>query len=260
MVKVVTDAIDTYFDFATGGKADGKEPLRNLQLASVIVNFFLCFWPFLCWLLYRENIHVLFWMGEAPLQVLYITPFALFGGDIGIYIIACIKAIPKTAKYLCFALYLINGSVLVGCGLWATKLSWEVSQELESYCGSGLISAKIESEWQRLRRFHETCMEDSGQDDIFIQACPQFEKQFGDERVYIDYIADLEREYECQGFCKFWSKAFFNTEAEDKSRLRCSDALGKTMEGVGETIGVPTICFGLLVTMKGVMLAAYDNL
>jgi len=262
MVKWVTDQIDFFFDLISGSQQDGQNghnSLIKLQLLSLMVNACLSLWPLSCLLAYRNNIHVLFWMGRSPQRVNIITPFAFFGGDIGMHFVAFLKVRPRTAKHWCFVLYLLNGSLLVGCGLYVAKLSYEVSQELSVTCGSGVLSGKIENEWQRLAAFHDKCVKELDREDIFIQACPGFDVQFPkDHRVYVDYIADMEEDYECQGFCQFWSQPFFNTESTGGSR--CASAVGLKMEEIGWMVGFITMVNGAMVTMKGVVLTLYDHL
>lgn len=213
-------------------------------------------YPIICYFVYSNNIHVLFWMGTAPQYANLSVPVSLSFLNLGVTGVSQLKLETKRAQRVCFTLFVMLGCINFGAGLWVLIEAGRVSEDLIHQCGSTTLTARIEAEWQRLSQFYSACQVAAGK-MIYIQECPGFAATFPN-RVYVNYIEDVEIDYNCVGFCQFWAQPVFNLDAD--RGLRCATALGEEMKSVGNMIGLPTLLIGAIIVTWGICLALYDHL
>jgi len=263
-VSTVTKSIDFFFDVA--GFDAHTNPVW-FQFFLILVNLAFSVYPIVCLLIFYNDVHVLFWLGSAPFYVNISVPIAITSLNIGTTICKCTKPRPGTAKVLCFILFLLIGSVLMGAGAFMHYESSNVSEELIHDCGETPLTSTVETEWQDLWNFYQKCQAQTGYVEI-ITACPGYGTKFPDkdtagaqnhlEHEYVDYLESVEIDFECVGFCNFLAKPLFNMDSDRE--LRCATAIGERIQSIGKLIAWPTMATGLFVCCLGACLAAYEHL
>jgi len=265
MKRYLTKCLDTqnfwtltkFLDLLLDTAASAGKGTQNFVGCLIIV--LLSTYPVVCFINLRENQHILFWMGKLPVFLNLGVPVTLYSMLLIVPILTCTAFSRKCLRRTLLAWFLVNGSVLIGYGLYIVKSAFVVSNELVYTCGSGELTAKVQKEWERLNSFHQACMEHKGENDIFIQQCPGFEDMEQpphDEMV--EYIMDMEMDFNCQGFCQFWKKPLFNVESYTGER--CASRIGDQVLGVGFEVGLPLMSIGVLIILVGICLANYDHL
>lgn len=252
-MQKVTWLLDKVFSALNLNVQDG--PLR-LQLFICGLNFMFSIYPMVCYFIYKENVHVLFWMGMAPQYANLSTPFSLCALNVGVNVVTTLKMATKSTQRMFFVLFCVLGSINMGAGAWVLIEAARVSEDLIHYCGSTTLTARIEAEWQRLNTFYSQCQVTAGK-MIYIQECPNYAVTFPN-RAYANYIEDMEIDYSCVGFCQFWAPPLYNLDAD--RTLRCATALGEQMTHIGKVIGLPTMAIGTIIVTIGMCLAMYDHL
>lgn len=261
-VSNVTRSIDLFFDVAKFG---AHQNVAQFQFFICLVNLIFSIYPIVWLLLLRDDMHVLFWLGSVPFYVNISVPIAITGLNIGVNICRCAKPRTGTAKGLCFVLFLLIGSVLLGSGSYLQYESLTVSEELVDECGKSPLSATVETEWQALWRFYEQCQAQTGHVEI-ISACPGYGRAFPEshepdgepEHEFVYYIEAMENDFDCVGFCQSEGKPLFNADSDHE--LRCATVVGERILMVGNMISYPTMATGLFVCCLGACIAAYDHL
>jgi hypothetical protein len=252
-MKLVTRILDQLF---TVLNLRAQENTAYLQMLICLINCVFSIFPIVMYFVFSNNIHVMFWLGMAPQYANLSVPISLCFLNVGVNVITTLRLQTKTSQKLCFVLFLLLGSVNIGAGAWVLLEAGRVEQDLIHECGSTTLTARIEADWQRLSQFYATCQATAGK-AIFIQECPNFVSTFPN-RVYVNYIEDVEIDYSCVGFCQFWAQPIFNLDAD--RGLRCATALGEEMNNVGNKVGIPTMIIGIVIGTWGVCLLLYDHL
>lgn len=254
MVAIVNRVLDKVFDFLSIGAYDQKAYHMQAFLCFVLICCSIP--PMIMYALYSLNIHVLFWMGMLPQYTNLSVPLTQLCLNIAVLIVRITKPRRRIAQWTCFVVFILLGSIQVAGGLSVMVLSGHVSEDLINGCGESTLTARIESEWQRLNSFYTECRRTEGK-VMRIEECPNFGTAFPN-LVYVHYIEDIEMDYQCTGFCQFWSKPLFNLEADHS--VRCATALGEEMRSVGYLVGLPTLIQGSVLVSVGCCLFMYDHL
>jgi len=252
-MQLVTRILDKVFTILNLQAQDG---LFWLQAFVCFINLMFSIYPIIMYFVYSNNIHVMFWLGNAPQYANLSTPMSLCFLNVGVNLVSSMKLETKRAQKVCFTLFVFLGCINMGAGAWVIIEANRVSDDLIHQCGSTTLTSRIEAEWQRLSQFYTTCQFTAGK-MIYIQECPGFAQAFPN-RVYVNYIEDLEIDYSCVGFCQFWAQPLFNLDSD--RGLRCATALGEEMKSIGNIIGVPTLGIGSVIVTWGICLALYDHL
>lgn len=238
------------------GKSEQRGHLWALQLFFLLVNTTLSVWPMICYFVVTNNIHILFWLGTFPHEANLLVPITLFGVAFSMTFFFICGVNAKTAKKGALLLFTLGGLLLIGSGAYVFYLAHTVSSELIFNCGATPLTAHIQKEWQALADFYDKCAERLGERPPFIQQCPGFTASF--DQVYVEYIEDMEIDYDCQGFCNFWAQAFFNKDSEPGRR--CASVIGEDVHHVGMAVGLPIMGVGGMMIVLGGCLAGYDHL
>jgi len=254
MVQIITKIGDKIFESLNFGAHKNS---FHFQLFVCLLNIILSAYPLLCYLAYSSDSHVIFWVGNAPGIVNLGIPVILLTLNIGVNFFSCTTMKPGNTQMACFLLFFILGAVLVGAGVYVQVISNEASGDLMHRCGQTPMTARVELEWTKLNQFAQKCAERQKEWPEFITKCPGYAKTFPN-RVYPNYIEDLEYDFECTGFCRFWAKPLFNIEADRGTR--CATALADKIAVSGEACSFPTIFLGIVLMATGACLAGYDNL
>merc|ERR1719235_1088318 len=106
--------------------------------------------------------------------------------------------------------------------------------------------------WRKLNMFYDRCDKTRVKD---IVQCPGYTRAFPN-RVFVDYLEELEYEFNCVGFCSFLAKPIFNRQSELGNR--CASKLGKHVEGISLMVGMPTAQLGGILITIGVCLSGYE--
>mmetsp|Transcript_114979 Transcript_114979/g.199357 ORF Transcript_114979/g.199357 Transcript_114979/m.199357 type:complete len:258 (-) Transcript_114979:114-887(-) len=250
---VVTRLLDSIFSCL--GFGAHHNPAR-MQLLICLLNIIFSIVPIIMYIWVSVNIHVIFWLGMAPQYANICVPIALSFLNMGTIAIKYLQPKAEASRISCFLIFLTLGSVMLGVGLYVQILAYNVAEDLIHRCGASTLSAQLESEWQRLNAFYQQCYVMQGKLEL-IEQCPGFAEAFPN-RVFANYIEDIEYDYNCVGFCQFWAQPLFNMDA-DRNR-RCATEIGEEMEWIGNTVGMPTMLVGLMVVLVGACLALYDHL
>jgi len=252
-MKLVTKFLDAVFTFLN---LKAQDSLVFLQFFICFINLAFSIFPIVMYFVNSNNIHVMFWLGSAPSYANLSVPASLCSLNIGVNLVSHLKLDTKPSQRLCFALFLVLGSFNMASGANVLMEASRVSDDLIHQCGSTTLTARIEAEWQRLSQFYTSCQYNIGK-QIFIQECPGFVAAFPN-RVYVNYIEDIELDYACVGFCQFWARPLFNLESD--RGLRCASALGEEMISVGSLVGYPTMGIGAIIVIWGICLLQYEHL
>lgn len=250
---LVTRILDKVFSFLNLQAQDG---LFYLQSFICFINLVFSIYPIIMYFVYSNNIHVMFWLGNAPQYANLTVPISLCLLNVGVNVVSNLKLETKRAQKVCLFLFVAVGSANMGAGAWVMIETKRVSQDLLHDCGASTLSARIEAEWQRLSAFYTKCQVSQGK-KMFIQECPGFVETFPN-RAYVNYIEDVEIDYNCVGFCQFYAQPLFNLDGD--RGLRCASAIGEEMGSVGKIIGLPTLIIGLTIVTWGICLALYEHL
>lgn len=252
-MQLITRILDKVF---TCLNLKAQESSFLLQVFICFLNFVFSLYPIIMYFVYSNNIHVMFWMGNAPQYANLSVPASLCFLNLGVNLVMTLKLETKNSQKLCFAIFVTLGCINMGSGAWVWLEARRISDELINQCGTTTLTARIEAEWQRLSQFYANCQVTAGK-MIYIQECPNFAQVFPN-RVYVNYIEDVEIDYSCVGFCQFWAQPIFNLDSD--RGLRCATALGNEMKSVGNIIGMPTLLIGAIIVTWGICLALYDHL
>jgi len=250
MVQAVTFIMDKLFELLN----IREQSMANLQSLICMVNVVFSIYPLICYIIFSSNIHVVFWMGPMVGYANMAVPISLCLLNLGVSVISRMRMKTKNSQKVCFFLFLCLGSVNMGMGLWVMMEAERVAEELIEQCGTTTLTARIEAEWQKLNSFYTTC---TASKVMLVQECPGYSEAFPN-RVYVNYIEDMEIDYSCVGFCQFWAQPIFNLDA-DRS-LRCASALGDQMLSVKKLVGLASMLTGSLICSFGLCLLMYDHL
>lgn len=275
LVKNITHGLDTFFEWL--GLGAHKNPCV-FQGFVCILNLLLSIHPLICHVSVLQSIHVVFWLGKGPMYINLATPALFFLLNIGVFIFQAAAGqgscwasdkkkktnVPERAglkaahtQMGCFLLFLVLGSILIGFGSYVLKVSEDTAQELIHSCGSTPMTMRLEQEWGKLEHFFSVCARHMRRVPEYVQQCPYYGRTFPD-RVFANYLEDLEADFNCVGFCKFWAKPLFNPDAD--RGVRCATALGDHLVEAGMFVGVPPIIVGCIFVILGICLRGYDNL
>lgn len=205
--------------------------------------------------MYTSDIHIIFWLGPVPQYINLAVPICgiILNGMVTFFRFAPgMRA--HDARVGCFSVFLILGSLLMGAGAWVFTMTEEKKRELLHFCGETPMTARLDREWSKLNTFYGECDPDRKK---VITQCPGYSEAFPN-RVFVNYLESLELEFRCTGFCRFWAKPIFNSDAEQG--LRCATALAHHIEPVQFNVGFMTALQGLVLLVIGLMLADYDHL
>lgn len=253
-MKLITSWIDWFFSSL---KISAHGNGGNFHLFILFANVVFSIWPIFCYFIAATNVHIIFWMGTAPQYVNLLVPCAMTCLNFGVTLFQCFNMGTATAKVGCVLLFLCVGSVLVAAGAYVLNLSAEVSEDLTYGCGSTKMTQKIQDKWERLHAFYDHCADMQGERPDMIQQCPGYGDTFGED-IFAKYIQDMEYDYNCQGFCRFWSRPLYNQDANPG--LRCASAIGEEVDRVGDWVGLPTIANGAIIVLVGLCLSGYDHI
>lgn len=250
MVQTVTWFMDKLFALLRLKEQD----MGQLQSMICMVNLVFSIYPLICYFVYSSNIHVIFWMGPIVQYCNLTVPISLCLLNGGVMMISNMRMATKNSQKICFALFLLLGAANMGMGLWVMIEAERVAEELIVQCGTTTLTARIEAEWQKLNQFYKSCTEPGS---MLIQECPGYNEAFPN-KVYVNYIEDVEMDYNCVGFCQFWAAPIFNQDAD--RGLRCATALGDEMLNVKKMVGVVSMITGTIIASFGLCLFLYDHL
>jgi len=253
MGRWLTKTLDFILDKA-GSSGKGTQGFIGCLIIVLLSTY-----PVVCFFNLRENQHILFWMGKLPVFLNLGVPVSLYGMLLIVPFLTCSAFTRGCLKRTLLFWFLVNGGVLIGYGIYIVKVAFVVSNELVYTCGSGELTEKVQKEWERLSEFHRDCMDHEGVNDLFIQQCPGFEEmEQPPHDELVEYIMDMEMDYNCQGFCQFWKKPLFNVESYTGER--CASRIGDTVLAVGFEVGLPLMSIGVLIVLVGICLFNYDHL
>lgn len=253
MVKFITVGCDFFFNALGFGAHDGKQGY-NFQLFLCLLNVILSTWPLVCYVIYTSDIHVVLWLGNVPQYVNLAVPILLVCLNIGVNMFQCMHFSGPCARIGCFCLFLVLGAILVAMGGFVFAMAEAKAAELLNKCGTTPLPRKIEGTWIKLNKFYEKCDPTRKKD---IVTCEGYSEAFPN-RVFVDYLEELEYTFDCVGFCKFWAKPIFNADANPATR--CASAVGTHLQTVSFSVGMPTAVLGLIFIVIGVLLSGYDHL
>jgi len=253
MVKLINNACDFVFNQLGFGAHDGKQAY-NFQLFLCLLNICLSAWPLMCYLLYSTDMHIVFWLGNVPQYVNLLVPVILVCLNIGVNVFQCCHYQAHCARVGCFVLFTVLGAILLGAGMYVMMIAEQKAVELIHHCGTDPMARKLENEWQNLNMFYSSC---DPTRKVDITQCGGFSEAFPN-RVFTNYLEQIEYEFGCVGFCEFWAKPLFNHEAD--LAVRCASALGEHVGAIAVTVGTPTAIMGASLVYIGVLLSGYDHL
>jgi len=251
MVKYIDETCDFFFNYLNFGAHN--KPL-NFQLFLLFLNVVLSAWPLTCYMLYSTDIHIVFWLGELPQYVNLAVPLSLCCLNLGLNFFQCFVSRAKNARIGCFSLFMALGVGLLVVGMYVGAVAEQKAKEIEDECGSVGPSVALEQQWQKVDSFYNAC---DVQRKRPVTACANYGLVFPD-RIYLEYLEQLEYDFECTGMCKFWARPVFNQAS--KESMRCATEISRHIREVEMMVASPTAFLGLGLITIGVCLSGYDHL
>jgi hypothetical protein len=212
-------------------------------------------YPVLCWSIYSKDLHILFWLGQAPTYGLLAVPATCVLLLILGPMVKCCKMRYRSTKMFCTAIWLVAGLALLGIGFYVTFEVLNVSNRLIRRCGEDPLSKELDVLWTRLDKFYEKCNPDRRKP---ISSCKGYGNTFRGDDEFLTYLEDVELEFGCTGFCEFWAKPLFDKHSD--TALRCATSLGQHLNTLAMTVGMPVIIFGGAMLTVGICMGGYDHL
>jgi hypothetical protein len=256
----ITTGVDVLLDVLTttmGGRERMGEKKRVIFHVFVfLLNTTISIPNIIFYCVLDANLHVIFWMGQGPASVNLLVPSVLLCVSMSLPLLTLCQLPRKFLKRTLCLVYMIASLAIIGGGGMVLFQAIEVSNDLIYTCGASDLSSKIQTEWKRLWQFRKDCAEKEGNDDILIQQCPGFDKLAKGHDSYVDYIQTMEEDYNCAGFCQFFEKPLFQYEGQ----TRCASQIGKTVNAIGWTVGLPTLCSGFITIFFGIMFQSYEHI
>jgi len=253
MVGKVTAMVDFLLGFIN---VFGTRDVTALQLFFLLLNLSCSIPAVFIFFYYSYDIHVTFWLGRMPQVVNLSTPCVFLIMNVGISLLRFFRFSSYWTKRCILVLYTSLGMTLMILGIYIMAFADHVAENLIYECGTTTMTSELEREWRRLTVFHQECRART-HEELYVTACQGFNAIFTDV-VMIDYIEDVEMDFNCVGFCQFWAEPLFN-DIEDHSS-RCASALGYKMEEVGFMVSLPTFSSGFLIAFFGCFFANYEHL
>lgn len=219
----------------------------------------LCLHPLICYFTVARSPHVTFWMGTEVRQMNLLVPVTLLSLIVALFLLQWFQARQKVVRGAVLLLFISAGGILALGGVRVLQLSHAASTDLVYHCGSGnSLSQRMESEWLRLSQFQKSCVAELGRLPR-VELCPGFPKMLAaPHAIFAGYVQELEMDFGCSGFCRFWATPLFNFNAE--AGKRCASAVGEHMVSVGSLVALPTLVSGVGLAMLGLLLVNYDHL
>lgn len=250
IVNTTCDFFFNYFDFGANK--------NHLQLQGFIclLNILLSAWPLVCYILYTSDIHVVFWMGNGPQAVNLAVPVCLLLLNLWVqYFVLCgHTASPDCARVGCTTIFICMGALFVGGGAYVFLNGQGVHAELSGSCGMTPRTARLDAEWNKLNAFYENC--DPNREKP-VAECRGFGKAFP-RRVLVEYLQEMEFDFDCVGFCKYMAKPIFNRGSDVGKR--CANEVALHAANVGQLVGAPTMGLGAGLLVLGACFGGYENL
>lgn len=237
------------------------------QLFLLMCNLVISIYPLITYFTLSSTVHVEFWLGDTPKYANIAVPVLFLLINVVIGYIKCTRLNPRSVQVLLVSVLLFIGPLWVAIGVYVTVSSLGVADDLENACGTTSMTAVLQVETDRLNTFYAWC---KSQYPMLhnIQQCPGFAQTFPTP-VYVEYIAAMENDYGCAGFC-YDAKPIFNPDSENTywrkihnaigGPLTCADAIGEEMAAVASTVGTGTAFMGVLVILSGLCMAGYEHI
>jgi hypothetical protein len=212
-------------------------------------------YPVLVWSIYSRDLHILFWLGQAPTYGLLAIPATCALMLILGPMVKCCRMRYRSTKRFCTTIWILAGIALLAIGFYVFVEVITVSNRLLKKCGDDPLSKELDDLWTRLDKFYEAC---DPQRRKTITSCKGYGKTFKNDDEFLTYLEDVELQFGCTGFCEFWAKPLFDKHSD--SALRCATSLGQHLETLAVTVGVPVIVFGGAFLTVGICMGGYDHL
>eukprot|EP00927_Polykrikos_kofoidii_P060442 TRINITY_DN55423_c0_g1_i1.p1 TRINITY_DN55423_c0_g1~~TRINITY_DN55423_c0_g1_i1.p1 ORF type:complete len:261 (-),score=29.90 TRINITY_DN55423_c0_g1_i1:97-879(-) len=260
MVGNVTVFVDRAIDyFSRGSSSSGKSdnPSQwSLTIFLFLVAVGFCLMPLGAFGIIGHDPHVAFWVGPMVGHVLLFSPIAIIVLVLTIYILQLSKLSARVTKTVCTAVVLVAGVTWVLAGLYLQHSFWSASAELTTSCGSTVMTMTMQGTWSKLLNFQTACGREQDDENVLVQQCPGFIIAFGTD-IVAQYLQDVEVDFECQGFCQFYSRPFF---IEEGTGRRCAVMIAEDLDQNGMVCCVPLLSSGGILLMVAACLANYDHL
>jgi hypothetical protein len=234
------------------------QPQANFGKAfmfGIIVSLCVSAYPILCWSIYSKDLHILFWLGQAPTYGLLAVPAVCFLMLVLGPMVKCCKMRYRSTKLFCTATWLIAGIALVGIGFYVTVEVLTIGERLIRRCGEDPLSKELDTLWTRLDKFYEAC---DPRRQKPITSCKGYGPTFKADDEFLTYLEDVELQFGCTGFCEFWAKPVFDKHSDPA--LRCATSLGQHLRTLSVTVGMPIIVIGGAILTVGICMGGYDHL
>lgn len=266
MGKRITTWLDRVFDsihwklVGLGWRDPEASSAADFFIFLALVSLVLSVHPLFCYAILSRDPHVVFWMDPQLRQLTLLEPAVLLALLCAMLLLYWVQLRPHIVRGLIFVSFVIAGGVIACAGVYIFQASQDASSNLVYHCGdAGTMTQAIEKEWFRLLQFQRNCAEVLGQ-RLQLQACPGFAEAIAaPHTVFAGYMQELETDFGCSGFCRFWASPLFNLHSADTGQ-RCASALGERMFSVGTFAGLPMLASGVLLEVLGALMVGYDHI
>mmetsp|Transcript_42052 Transcript_42052/g.121501 ORF Transcript_42052/g.121501 Transcript_42052/m.121501 type:complete len:268 (+) Transcript_42052:113-916(+) len=267
MGKRVTRVVDHVLDglheelVALKIRHPNTDSAQDFYCFLLLTSFFLSFFPLVCYFTVSRNPHIEFWLGMEPRLICLIVPGLLALLVLSMPLIKSQNFSQRSVHVLVFLLFVSAGASMITSAVHLETVALGVSETLVYRCGSaGGASHEVEQNWQQVNAFRRRCVDEVGSQNVDVKRCPGFSQLLDSEhKAYVAYLQELESDFECAGFCRFWASPLFAV-GHVRAGRRCASAVGQEVARTGHLIAGPVIFSGLAVIAVGGLLAAYDHL
>lgn len=237
------------------------------QLFLLMLNLVLSIYPLIIYFSLSSTVHVEFWLGDTPKSANIAIPVLFLLVNVVIGYIKCVRLNARAVQVLLVSTLLIIGPLWVGIGIYVCVSAVNVAEDLDTACGTTSMTAVLQVETDRLNTFYAWCKSQYAMLHN-IQQCPGFAQTFP-APVYVEYIAAMENDFGCAGFC-YDAEPVFNMDGENTyyrqihnmigGSLTCADAIGEEMKAVASAVGTVTSFYGVSIIVFGLCIAGYEHI
>lgn len=227
-----------------------------------------------------KDLHVRFWLGEAP----YLSLAALAVSLSLMLTVVCYQAwvngqrereaffrqinpkhqgamyvLPLWILRLTFLLLCCGGWVAAGFAAVTLLSARELGESLGSGCSQGATTGSIERVYLEISSFRNQCHEEEADLAKPADQCAGFAEAFPEPAPYAMYLKLLELESGCAGFCAPGHGSLFARQGSGRGRPTCAAYLGSYVWQVALAAAVPAAVLGVgLAFFGGALLTNED--
>jgi len=267
---------------------EGKQP-RNVcvQVFVALASFGALVCSLVLGLVFWNDIHARFWLGDLPAYALWASALALgpllylmgygacltfyrglqrrargassMGGVLPEKRLGYSMTVRSVSRVCALAVLFALLAVVLGSAM--LYIGSAVSDALMDRCGAEAISYQLERTLSTLVDFRTECYSSPESDGTPVNLCPGFQEAFPPPSPFVTYLKVLEESLECAGFCtSTQGRLFAPSPAREAVGDACGPRLARVLWKVTLLSGVPALAVGSLSGLAAWVLCHHDEL